>query len=372
MITKFSANDNLFMARALELAEKGRYSAKPNPCVGCVIVQGEHIIAEGWHQYAGEGHAEVHALKAAGLQAQGATAYVTLEPCSHHGKTPPCANALMDAGVQRVVVAMQDPNPLVSGQGVQRLREAGIVVDVGLLATQAQALNQAFCHKMLNAEPWIMAKVAMSLDAKTAMATGESQWITGAASREDVHRLRAQSDLILTGIATVLADNPKLTARDGLEGRPVQHARVAVLDTALRIPLDAAVLSGALDVTVLTSHNDRQKIKALQLVGCDVVVLPKGNDNRVDLLAVKRWLASQPINSVMVEAGAVLNGAMLSAGLLDELIIYMAPSILGQSARGAFDIAGLTRLADKIQLNLLSSDSVGEDIKLTYQIKRES
>ncbi|MBV1951474.1 MAG: bifunctional diaminohydroxyphosphoribosylaminopyrimidine deaminase/5-amino-6-(5-phosphoribosylamino)uracil reductase RibD [Cycloclasticus sp.] len=369
---EFSANDNLFMARALELAEKGQYSAKPNPCVGCVIVQNEQIIAEGWHQYAGEGHAEVHALKAAGPQAKGATAYVTLEPCSHHGKTPPCANALMDAGVKRVVVAMQDPNPLVSGQGVQRLREAGIEVDVGLLATQAQALNQAFCHKMMHGVPWVMAKVAMSLDAKTAMATGESQWITGAASREDVHRLRAQSDLILTGIATVLADNPKLTARDGLEGKPVQQVRVAVLDTALRMPLDAALLSGGLDVTVLTSHNDSQKIKALKQVGCDVVVLPKGNDNRVDLSAVKKWLASQSINSVMVEAGAVLNGAMLSAGLLDELIVYMAPSILGQSARGAFEIDGLARLADKIQLNLLSAESMGEDFKLKYQIKRGS
>lgn len=369
---EFSANDNLFMARALELAEKGRYSAKPNPCVGCVIVQNEQIIAEGWHQYAGEGHAEVHALKAAGPQAKGATAYVTLEPCSHHGRTPPCANALMDAGVKRVVVAMQDPNPLVSGQGVQRLRGAGIEVDVGLMAQQAQTLNQSFCYKMLHGEPWVMAKVAMSLDAKTAMATGESQWITGAASREDVHRLRAQSDLILTGIATVLADNPKLTARDGLDGRQVQQARVAVLDTALRMPLDAALLSGELDVTVLTSHNDRHKIEALKQVGCDVVVLPKGIDNRVDLIAVKKWLASQSINSVMVEAGAALNGAMLSAGLLDELIVYMAPSILGQSARGAFDIDGLARLADKIQLNLLSAGSMGEDFKLKYQIKRGS
>lgn len=368
----FSASDEAFMAQALELASKGRYSAKPNPCVGCVVVKDNQVVGEGWHRKAGEPHAEVHALAGAAEKAQGAAAYVTLEPCSHYGRTPPCANALLNAGVTRVVVAMQDPNPLVSGQGVARLREAGVDVSVGLLQHKAEALNEAFCHKMSGGRPLMIGKVGMSLDAKTAMASGESQWITGAESRQDVHRLRASSDLILTGIATVLADDPQLTARDGLAGFSVKQARIAVLDSQLRMPLDAAMLSADSDVTVLTTRVDEQKTQALNAMACQVVVLPSDECGRVDLMAVKEWLAEQTINSVMLEAGAVLNGALLRAGLLDELVVYMAPSVLGVNARSAFEIEGIDRLADKVQLELLSTDVLGQDVKLKYKIKRES
>jgi len=360
------------MAQAIVLASQGEYSAKPNPCVGCVIVHNNQVVGQGWHRKAGEPHAEVHALAEAAEKARGATAYVTLEPCSHHGRTPPCANALLDAGVARVVVAMQDPNPLVSGQGVARLREAGIDVSVGLLQQQAEALNKAFCHKMICGQPLVIGKVAMSLDAKTAMASGESQWITGAESRQDVHRLRARSDLILTGIATVLADDPRLTARDGLAGLQVQPARIAVLDSQLKMPLDAAMFSAGVEVTVLTTRTHDEKAQALNDVGCQVVVLPSDDQGRVDLLAVKEWLGRQAINSVMLEAGAVLNGALLKVGLLDELVVYMAPSVLGVDARSAFDIEGIDRLADKVELALLTVDVLGQDIKLKYKIKRES
>ena len=371
-MAEFSASDQLFMAQALELAAKGQYSAKPNPCVGCVIVKDGQVVGQGWHRQAGEPHAEVHALAEAADSARGATAYVTLEPCSHHGRTPPCADALLKAGLARVVVAMQDPNPLVSGQGVERLRKAGVEVAVGLLQQQAEVLNEAFCHKMISGKPLIIGKVAMSLDAKTAMASGESQWITGAESRQDVHRLRARSDLIITGIATVLADDPRLTARDGLAGLAVKHARIVVLDSQLRMPLDAALLTTDTEVTVLTSCADESKIQALGAAGCQVVVLSSDDDGRVDLAAVNAWLSEQAINSVMLEAGAVLNGALLKAGLLDELVVYMAPSVLGVDARSAFDIAGIDRLADKVQLALLTVDVLGQDIKLKYKIKRES
>jgi len=368
----FSASDEQFMAQAIALASQGEYSAKPNPCVGCVVVNNNQVVGQGWHRKAGEPHAEVHALAEAAEKARGATAYVTLEPCSHHGRTPPCANALLDAGVARVVVAMQDPNPLVSGQGVARLREAGLDVSVGLLQSQAEELNKAFCHKMISGEPLIIGKVAMSLDAKTAMASGESQWITGAESRQDVHRLRARSDLVLTGIATVLADDPQLTARDGLAGLQVEPARIVVLDSRLKVPLDAAMFSTGVEVTVLTTRIHDEKAQALNDVGCQVVVLPSDDQGRVDLLAVKEWLGKQAINSVMLEAGAVLNGALLKAGLLDELVVYMAPSVLGVDARSAFDIEGIDRLADKVELALLTVDVLGQDIKLKYKIKRES
>jgi len=371
-MNEFSASDEVFMAQAIELAGKGQYSAKPNPCVGCVVVKNNQVVGQGWHRKAGESHAEVYALAEAAEKARGATAYVTLEPCSHYGRTPPCANALLDAGVNRVVVAMQDPNPLVSGQGVARLREAGIDVAVGLLQQQAEALNEAFCHKMKSGQPLIIGKVAMSLDAKTAMASGESQWITGGESRQDVHRLRARSDLILTGIATVLADDPRLTARDGLAGFSLQQARIAVLDSQLKMPLDAAMLSAESEVTVLTTCTDKQKTQALNAMGCQVVVLPSDESGRVNLMAVRKWLSEQTINSVMLEAGAVLNGALLKAGLLDELVVYMAPSVLGIDARSAFGIAGIDRLADKVQLELLTVDVLGQDIKLKYKIKRES
>lgn len=360
------------MVRAIELAEQGRYSAKPNPCVGCVIVQNNQIIGEGWHQTAGGPHAEVHALKQAGDRAKGATAYVTLEPCSHQGKTPPCADALIDANIARVVVAMQDPNPLVSGKGIEKLRTAGIDVSVGLLEEEAESLNTAFIHKMKTGQPFIMSKVAMSVDGKTAMASGESQWITGADAREDVHRLRAESDMVMTGVGTVLTDNPQLTARDGLGGHKTKQPHIVVLDSTLKTPLDAALFNSSANVTLLTCSTDAEAMQALRETGCNVDVVVADAKGQVDLQAVHVWLCEQPVNRVMLEAGALLNGACLQAGIVDELIVYMAPSALGADARGAFAMPTISQLSDRIQLNYESMDKLGDDIKLTYSVNKEA
>lgn len=367
----FTSDEQAFMARAIELAGQGRYSAKPNPCVGCVIVQDKQIIGEGWHQRAGEPHAEVHALNQASDAANGATAYVTLEPCSHQGKTPPCADALIDANIARVVIAMQDPNPLVSGQGIEKLRAAGIDVSIGLMEEEAESLNIAFLHKMKTAQPFIMSKVAMSLDGKTAMASGESQWITGAEAREDVHRLRAESGIVMTGVGTVLTDNPQLTARDGLGSYAVKQPQIVVLDSKLKTPLDAALFNSDVEVTLLTCSADLHAIQALRETGCNVEVISADANGQVDLPAVHRWLCEQPVNRVMIEAGALLNGACLQAGIVDELIVYMAPSALGADARGAFSMPTISQLSDRIQLNYASMDQLGNDIKLTYSVNKE-
>lgn len=368
----FTSNDKKFMSQALELAVLGRYSTKPNPCVGCVIVQENQIVGEGWHQKAGEPHAEVHALKQAGDLAKHATAYVTLEPCNHQGKTPPCADALMAAGVSNVVIAMQDPNPLVAGQGIEKLRAAGINVSIGLMESEAAILNKAFIHKMTTGKPYIMSKVAMSLDGKTAMASGESQWITGAAAREDVHRLRAQSDVVLTGVGTVLADNPKLTARDGLGDLSVRQPGIVVLDSRLKTPLDAAIIANGINTTILTCSDNEQAKSALIKAGCQVKVVAADANGQVDLQAVQAWLNEQAINSVMIEAGSLLNGACLQAGLVDELVVYMAPSALGADARGAFSMPTVTQLSDRVQLKYSKMDTLGDDIKLTYVVKRDN
>ncbi|MFT6218220.1 MAG: diaminohydroxyphosphoribosylaminopyrimidine deaminase [Cycloclasticus pugetii] len=368
----FTSDDQRYMNRALELAAQGQYSAKPNPCVGCVIVYKGEIVGEGWHKKAGEPHAEVHALQQAGASANGATAYVTLEPCSHQGRTPPCADALIKAGVLRVVIAMQDPNPLVAGKGIAKLRDAGIDVCVGLLEEQARALNKAFCHKMTTAKPYVVSKVAMSLDGKTAMASGESQWITGSAARQDVHRLRAESDIVLTGVGTILADDPQLTARDGLAGFLVQQPRIVVLDSQLKTPLSARIFHSNADSTVLTCSNNEEAKLALEQMGCHVEVIAADSKGQVDLGAVYEWLISQAVNSVMVEAGALLNGACLQAGIVDELIIYMAPSALGADARGAFSMPTVSKLSERVQLNYIGMDVLSDDIKLTYKVKREA
>ena len=366
----FSSDDHRYMARALELAALGQYSTKPNPCVGCVIVKKGDIVGEGWHEKAGEPHAEVHALKKAGVNASGATVYVTLEPCSHHGKTPPCAEALIEAGVNHVVIAMQDPNPLVAGMGMSKLREAGVTVSCGLLKNQAQALNKSFCHKMMTGKPYMTSKVAMSLDGRTAMASGESQWITGFRARQDVHRLRAQSDIVLTGVGTVLADNPKLTAREGLGGLSVTQPRIVILDSTLKTPLDAAVFKEGSEVTILTCSHDEQAVLALKKAGCGVVIVDANDKGQVDLHAVETWLAMQAVNSVMIEAGALLNGAFMQMGMIDELIIYMAPSVLGTEARGAFSMPTVSTLSDRVQLKYVGMEQLDEDVKLTYDVKK--
>ncbi len=348
------------MARALQLATRGRYTTDPNPRVGCVLVKEGVIIGEGWHVQAGCAHAEVVALQSV-TEAQGATAYVTLEPCSHQGKTPPCCEALIRAGIRRVVAAMQDPNPLVAGRGFSRLEQAGIEVTVGVLQVEAHALNRGFIKRMTEQRPFVRSKLAMSLDGRTALASGESQWITSASARADVHRLRAESSAILTGIHTVLADDPALNARVDFD--VVQPMRV-VLDSQLQMPLTAQMASLPGRSLILTGSEDYLKQEALRAVGFEVYLLPL-KKGRLDLHAVMCFLATQHVNEVWVEAGATLNGALLAAGLIDELVVYMAASVLGDQGRGLFQLPEVLTMADKKRFKWHDVRQVGEDLRLT-------
>ncbi len=356
-----SVRDAFYMAQAISLAKKGRYTTDPNPRVGCVLVRDGEVIGQGWHVKAGQGHAEVEALKNV-PDAKGATAYVTLEPCSHQGRTPPCCDALINAGVSRVVAAMQDPNPQVSGSGLEKLKAAGIEVICGVLQEDALALNRGFIKRMTDSRPFVRSKLAMSLDGRTAMASGESKWITSNEARADVHRLRAESSAILTGIKTVLADDPALNAR--VDGDVMQPVRV-VLDTHLNMPVTAQMAKLPGRSLILTCAQDEQKQGALQQAGFEVYQLPCEN-GRLDLQAVMDFLGQQQINELLVEAGSVLNGALLDEDWVDEYVIYMAPCILGDQGRGLFNLPGLQQMADKKQLKLRDVRQVGQDLKLTY------
>ncbi|MEY4769194.1 MAG: hypothetical protein RL637_1833 [Pseudomonadota bacterium] len=363
-MTAFANNsfvDEQYMQRALELAKRGLYTTDPNPRVGCVIVKNGQIIAEGWHVRAGEAHAEIHALNQLQTSSEGATVYVSLEPCSHYGKTPPCCEALIRARVARVVVAMQDPNPLVSGQGLQCLEKAGISISCGILQAQAQQLNRGFIQRMTLNRPWMCSKAAISLDGRTALANGESQWISCAESRADVQKLRAQSSAILTGIGTVLADDPRLTVR--LETDFVAPIRI-ILDSQLRISPQAKLFSTAETIWILTGINQIEKIAQLTDKGAKVILLPLINQ-RLDLQAVVNYLANQQINQVLIEAGAQLNGALLNADLIDEWIIYMAACFLGDQGRGLVQLPDLTQLTDRKIFQWQHYESIGIDLKLT-------
>jgi len=370
--------DDLFhMARALELARRGLYTTHPNPRVGCVIVRDGAIVGEGCHQRAGEPHAEVLALRAAGDRARGATVYVTLEPCSHFGRTPPCADALVDAGVARLVAAMTDPNPRVAGRGLARLQAAGIETTAGVLEAEAVALNRGFVSRMTRGRPWVRVKLAMSLDGRTAMASGESQWITGEAARADVQRLRAASSAILTGIGTVLKDRPSLNVRLkapelGVEGGVRQPLRV-ILDPALQTPTDLPMLKIEGETLVLTADADETRQARLVESGASVATLP-GNESRLDLHAVMAELAAREINEVHVEAGSVLSGSLLAEGLVDEFVVYMAPCLMGSEAHGLFHLPGLETMADRIRLEINDVRAVGSDWRITARprMTRES
>ncbi|MBK9160883.1 MAG: bifunctional diaminohydroxyphosphoribosylaminopyrimidine deaminase/5-amino-6-(5-phosphoribosylamino)uracil reductase RibD [Nitrosomonadales bacterium] len=360
----FTARDSAWMAQALRLAELGLYGASPNPRVGCVLVRDDTLAGQGWHRRAGEAHAEVHALNEAGDAAQGATAYVTLEPCNHHGRTPPCTDALIAAGVARVVVAVQDPNPQVSGAGIAKLREAGIAVDCGLMEAAARELNIGFFSRMTRGTPWVRSKIAMSLDGRTALGNGISQWITGEAARHDVQRWRARSCAVLTGVDTVLADDARLNVRE--IDTPRQPLRV-VLDSRLRIPLDARILYDG-GTLVYAAQGDEQKIAMLQDLGATVSVMP-GDDGRVDLEAVLRDLAQRGCNEVMVEAGSTLSGALLRAGQVDELLLYVAPQLLGDAARSMVRLGEMTRLEQRIELQWQDVRQIGNDLRITIKVK---
>jgi len=353
------------MARALRLAERGLNTTHPNPRVGCVLVRDGRIVGEGWHARAGGPHAEVEALRMAGELARGATAYVTLEPCCHHGKTPPCSEALLAAGVTRVIAAITDPNPKVSGGGLEQLRTAGIEVVSGLLANDAELLNLGFLRRMRSGRPYVISKLATSLDGRTAMASGESQWITSAEARADVHRLRARSSAILTGVDTVLADDPALTVR--LDGLPVERQpRRVVLDSRLRTPPSAKILSPPESCLILTCSEGRQA-DALRAAGAEVRMLPAGEGGRVDLPAALDELGRLECNELMIEAGATLNGALLTAGLVDEWWVYLAPCVLGDRGRALFHLPGLERMADRYELTWIGSRQVGRDLRLRFR-----
>lgn len=361
--------DIRLMARAIELAWRGRYSTHPNPRVGCVIARDGAIIAEGWHQYAGEGHAEANALAQAGSEAAGATAYVTLEPCSHFGRTPPCADSLVQAGVARVVVAMTDPNPEVAGRGLQRLRDAGIEVTDGVLPGEAEKLNPGFLRRMRGGQPFVKVKVAASLDGRTAMASGESQWVTGAAARSDVQRLRARSGAIVTGIGTVLADDPSLTVRPEQMGPPdaatlprQQPLRV-VLDRQLRTPLTAGLLTtGNVWIICAPEFVDSEAAQHLRDGGVEVRSVPLAAD-ALCIDAVLNMLAAADINEVLVEAGPALAGAFVSAGKVDEFWLYQAPLFLGSRGMPTVTLA-IDRMADSKRWQVTDRRQIGEDQRL--------
>lgn len=353
-----------FMARAIQLAERGLYTTDPNPRVGCVLVKNGQIIAEGWHMRAGEGHAEVHALHEAGSEAAGADCYVTLEPCSHFGRTPPCVDALIKAQVKRVFIAMTDPNPVVSGAGIRRLEEAGIEVKSGIMASESEALNPGFCQRMRCGRPFVRSKLAMSLDGRTAMASGESKWITGQQARADVQKLRARSSAIMTGIGTVLADNPLLNVRPEQgesewypRGQKVRQPLRVIVDSQMRMPADARILEQ--EKVLLATAVDKEAPN-----NAETVLLPAHGDI-IDLTALMSVLAQREVNELMVEAGGVLNGALLKARLIDELVIYLAPKIMGDMARGVFHLPGMDTMAQNISLHVTDMRAIGRDWRIT-------
>lgn len=358
----FTALDARHMARALELARRGLYTTDPNPRVGCVIVRDGAVVGEGWHARAGEAHAEILALAAAGSRARGAIVYLTLEPCAHHGRTPPCVEALIRAGVGRVIAAMRDPNPRVDGGGFAALERAGIAWSVGLLEEPARALNPGFVSRMTRGRPFVRAKLAASLDGRTALASGESRWITGEAARADVQRLRARSSAILTGIETVLTDDPALTVRALDIGR--QPLRV-VLDSRLRMPPQAQMLRLPGRTVVFTIAADAPRRQALEQAGAEVIPVPAEAGARVDSSRALALLAEREVSEVLVEAGPRLCGGLLAAGLVDELVLYLAPHVLGDGGRGLFHLPGIARMPDRIALDIQDVRAVGADWRIT-------
>ena len=366
----FSDADQRHMAQALALAERGLYGTTPNPRVGCVLMRDGAVLAEGWHARAGGPHAEAAAIaeaSARGLSLRGATAYVTLEPCNHQGRTPPCARALIEAGVARVVIAMADPNPTASG-GMQALREAGITVECGLLQAEAEALNPGFIARVTRQRPWVRMKIAASLDGRTALADGRSQWITGAAARQDGHQWRARACAILTGIGTVRDDDPQLNVRDVDTTR--QPLRV-VIDSRLETPLSARILQGS-KTLLLSAIDDPAREAAYAVRGVEVERVPSNAQGKTDLPLVLETLARRGINELHVEAGAKLNGSLLREGCVDELLIYLAPSVIGDTGLGMFALPPLAELAAQQRLQFTDVRQIGDDLRILARVLRAS
>ncbi len=359
------AQDYRYMARALILAQRGLYTTDPNPRVGCVVVKNGAIVGEGWHVCAGEAHAEVIALEVAGRQAHGATAYITLEPCCHYGRTPPCTHAMLAAGIERAVIAMEDPNPKVAGKGLAHLRAAGVTVECGAMEAEARVLNPGFVLRMREQRPFVRCKLAMSLDGRTAMASGESQWITSAAARRDVQSLRARASAIMAGAATVLADDPRLTVRLADAHKTRQPLRV-ILDPELMTPPAARIFAEEGQVLIFTAVTDETGYPPLRSVGAQIQAVAR-HGRGLNLLTVVTELAHREVNEVQLECGATLAGAMLQAGLIDELVIYMAPRLMGDNARGLFHLPELTRMSESIALDIEDIRAVGRDWRITIR-----
>ena len=367
----FSAEDHLYMSRALQLAEQGRFTTSPNPNVGCVIVADGRIVGEGFHLRAGEPHAEVHALRMAGDKARGATAYVTLEPCSHFGRTPPCADALVNAGVARVVAAMEDPNPQVSGRGMRRLADAGVTIQTGLLQAQAEALNPGFIKRMRHGLPYVRLKLAASLDGRTALANGQSQWITSPAARADVQRWRAQSSAILTGADTVLTDDPSLNVRWEQLPFSVQQCYAKdnvrqpiriIIDSRQRIVPSAHLFSIPGEIWLARHSEQGQWPEQVQQLST-----PLADSGKLDLVHLMQTLAQRHINDIWVEAGASLAGALMSAGLVDELMVYLAPKLMGNPARGLVNLPEFKHMSEVNEWQWQDVRKVGNDLRLTLR-----
>ena len=361
-----ASDDRSFMARALALAERGLYTTTPNPRVGCVVVKDGSIVGEGWHARSGEAHAEQAALddaRSKGQDVRGATLYVTLEPCNRHGRTPPCVDAVIGAGIGRVVAAMLDPDPA-QANGAARLRDAGVVVNVGLMESEATELNVGFVSRMTRGVPWVRSKIAASLDGRTALMNGDSRWITGPDARADGHAWRARACAIVTGVGTVLRDDPALTVRE--VATPRQPLRV-VVDRDADTPVDARVFAdGNALVVTAGSRNDRWP------AGVETLALPNA-EGRVDLVALLRELARRGVNEVHVEAGAKLNGALITGGLVDELVVYLAPAVIGDPARGMFECAApLDSLAARVNLDWMSVDRFGADLRIVARVRRSA
>jgi diaminohydroxyphosphoribosylaminopyrimidine deaminase / 5-amino-6-(5-phosphoribosylamino)uracil reductase len=358
-----AAADPGFMGQALGLAARGLYTTTPNPRVGCVIVRDGMVVGTGWHEKAGLPHAEVLALKEAGERARGATLYVNLEPCSHHGRTPPCADAIVAAGVKRVVAAMQDPNPKVAGAGFAILRKAGIAVEQGTMEDEAREINIGFISRVTRGRPWVRMKIAASLDGRTALANGKSQWITGEAARQDGHRWRARACAILTGFGTVRDDDPRLSVR-GVD-TPRQPLRI-VVDSKLETAPSARVIDGG-NALVVGAVNDAGRIAALKKTGADVAIIP--NDRgKVDLFKLMEELARRELNEIHVEAGEKLNGSLLQAGVVDEVLVYLAPGVIGDAGRGMFHLPELRELAQRTVLTFRGVERVGDDLRVLARV----
>lgn len=356
-----STTDQAMMQRVLEIAAQGFETTHPNPRVGCVIVNNGKIVGEGYHVSAGQLHAERDALAAAGDQARGATAYVNLEPCCHQGRTPPCTDGLIDAGVKRVVVSIVDPNPMVSGGGIKLLKEAGISTEVGLLSEQATILNKGFIQRLSRQKPWVTLKSAATLDGRTAAFDGESKWITGTDARAKVQTLRATSSAILTGIGTILADDPQLNVRkEDVQRQPIR----IVLDSQLRIPLDARVIGADQTLIVFTLSNDLDKISALQELGVEVVQQQNTDNAKLNLNKVLSELVKWECNELLVEAGQTLSGAFLQAGLVDELVLFYAGTLLGDKGKSMFEFNAPLSFADRVEYRIKHVEMVGADFKV--------